>query len=270
MQEREEPTIPTVPDQPPPQFELEQPDDYSQYLLHSRSEILAVLRSLIQKGALITVYFDQGKSFLLTSMLALNADNQGLVLDLGSNAEMNERALKAEKLILTTVVDKVKIQFSLSTLEATQYDGRSAFFGRIPDTLLRLQRREYFRLATPIANPIKLATTIRRADNSALQVSLSLLDISGGGVGLMVATDQAKLLERGNTLNECRLTLPDEGLLVTSLCVRNMFDVTTRSGTRYVRVGCEYVGMTSARLAMVQRYITRVERERKARLSGLA
>lgn len=252
------------------QFELEQPDDYSQYLLHSRSEILAVLRSLIQKGALITIYFNQGKSFLLTSMLALNADNQGLVLDLGSNAEMNERALKAEKLILTTVVDKVKIQFSLSMLEATQYDGRSAFAGRIPDTLLRLQRREYFRLATPIANPIKLATTILRADNSALQVSLSLLDISGGGVGLMVSTDQAQLLERGDTLNECRMMLPDEGLLVTSLCVRNMFDVTTRSGTRYVRVGCEYVGMTSARLAMVQRYITRMERERKARLSGLA
>ena len=74
MQEREEPTIPTVPDQPPPQFELEQPDDYSQYLLHSRSEILAVLRSLVQKGALITVYFDQGRSFLLTSMLTVNAD----------------------------------------------------------------------------------------------------------------------------------------------------------------------------------------------------
>ena len=108
MQEREEPTIPTVPDQPPPQFELEQLDDYSQYLLHSRSEILAVLRSLVQKGALITVYFDQGRSFLLTSMLTVNADTQSFVLDLGSNAEMNERALKAEKLILTTVVDKVK------------------------------------------------------------------------------------------------------------------------------------------------------------------
>ena len=115
-----------------------------------------------------------------------------------------------------------------------------------------------------------LFRSIRRADNSALQVSLSLLDISGGGVGLMVATDQAQLLERGDTLNDCRLMLPDEGLLVTSLCVRNMFDVTTRNGTRYVRVGCEYQGMTSARLAMVQRYITRMERERKARLSGVA
>ena len=182
MQEREEPTIPTVPDQPPPQFELEQPDDYSQYLLHSRSEILAVLRSLVQKGALITVYFDQGRSFLLTSMLTVNADTQSFVLDLGSNAEMNERALRAEKLILTTLVDKVKIQFNLSALKATLHDGRSAFGGAVPDTLLRLQRREYFRLSTPIANPIKLSATIRRADNSALQATLPLLDISGGGV----------------------------------------------------------------------------------------
>ena len=270
MQEREEPTTPTVLEQSPPQFELEQLDDYSQYLLHSRSEILAVLRSLVQKGALITVYFNQGKSFLLTSLLALSSDNQGLVLDLGSNAEMNERALQAEKLILTAVVDKVKIQFSLTGLKATQHQGRSAFAGDVPETLLRLQRREYFRLSTPIANPIRLSTTIRHVDGSALQVTLPLLDISGGGVGLMVATDQAQLLERGDTLNDCRLMLPDEGLLVTSLCVRNMFDVTTRNGTRYVRVGCEYQGMTSARLAMVQRYITRMERERKARLSGVA
>lgn len=270
MAETEEHIAPAVPEQSPPQFELEQSDDYSQYLLHSKSEIVAVLRSLVQKGALITVYFDQGNSFLLTSMIALNPDTQSFVLDLGSNEEMNGRALLAKKLILTTVVDKVKIQFSLSGLAATQYDGRGAFLGAIPEALLRLQRREYFRLSTPIANPIKLAATIRRADNSALQVNLPLLDISGGGVGLMVATDQAQLLERGEILNDCKLMLPDEGLLVTSLCVRNMFDVTTRSGTRYVRVGCEYVGLTAARLAMVQRYITRMERERKARLNGLA
>ena len=270
MAETEEHIAPAVAEQSPPQFELEQPDDYSQYLLHSKSEIVAVLRSLVQKGALITVYFDQGKSFLLTSMIQLNADHESFVLDLGSNDEMNRRALLAKKLILTTVVDKVKIQFSLGALTATQYEGRSAFLGAIPDALLRLQRREYFRLSTPLATPIRLAATIRRADDSALQVNLPLLDISGGGVGLMAATDQAQLLQRGDTLSECKLTLPDEGLLVTSLGVRNMFDVTTRSGTRYVRVGCEYVGLTSARLTMVQRYITRMERERKARLNGLA
>jgi hypothetical protein len=39
------------------------------------------------------------------------------------------------------------------------------------------------------------------------------------------------------------MTLPDEGLLVANLCVRNKFDVTTRGGSRYVRVGCEFIAL---------------------------
>lgn len=253
-----------------PQFELEQPDDYSQYLLHSKSEILAVLRTLIQKGSMITVHFDQGHSYLLTSMIALSADNREMIFDVGSNEEMNQRALQAKKLIFTTLIDKVKIQFSLNKLSQTQSDGRLAFIGSIPERLLRLQRREFFRLSTPIANPIKINAQLRRTDGSALPIELPLLDISGGGVGLMVALDLAALFQRGNLLNDCRMMLPDEGLLLVTLSVRNQFDVTTRGGLRYVRVGCEFVNLSAQRLTVVQRYITRVERERKARLNGLA
>lgn len=83
----------------PPRFELDQSADYSQFLLYSKSEILAVLRSLIQKGSLITVYFDQGRSFLLTSMIALTNENREFILDIGSNEEMNAKALLADKLI---------------------------------------------------------------------------------------------------------------------------------------------------------------------------
>ncbi len=253
----------------PPQFELEQSDDYSQFLLYSRSEILAVLRSLIQKGALITVYFDQGHSFLLTSMIALSADNNEIIFDIGSNEEMNRRALLTKKLIFTTLIDKVKVQFSLNKVSLTHNAGRPAFVGTVPETLLRLQRREFFRLATPIANPINLNATVRRVDGSALVIDVPLLDVSGGGIGLMATLDLAALLQRGDMFPECRMMLPEEGLLVTTLCVRNMFDVTTRSGSHYVRVGCEYVDLPAPRLTMVQRYITRVERERKARLSGM-
>lgn len=251
----------------PPVFELELPDDYSQYLLHSRTEVLAVLRSVVQKGALITAHFDQGRSFFLTSMIALQPDDGELILDVGSNEEMNAKALKAGKLIFTTVVDKVKIQFSLERLRRTDYQGRPAFIGAVPGTLLRLQRREFFRLATPVATPIRLCTTLVPEGRA---VDVSLLDISGGGVGLMAPLDLAGLLERGRMLENCRIMLPGEGLLAATLCVRNLFDVTTRGGSRYVRVGCEFVGLPTARLTAVQRYIIHVERERKARLNGLS
>ena len=40
-----------------------------------------------------------------------------------------------------------------------------------------------------------------------------------------------------------RIDLPDEGLLVCNLVVRNAFDVTTKSGNHHLRVGCEFVDL---------------------------
>lgn len=253
----------------PPLLELEQPDDYSRYLLHSRTEILAVLRTLIQKGAMVTVYFDGGRSFLLTSLLTLTADNSEIVFDPSSDPEMNQRALRADRLIFTTMIDRVKVQFSLGKLEEARFEGRPALRGGVPATLLRLQRREYFRLSTPIANPLKCQLPMTRADGSVLALDIPLLDISGGGVGLMAAQEQEVLFPTEAIFAETRIALPDEGVLVSTLRVRNTFDVVTRSGTRYLRVGCEFVDLPGSRLTMIQRYITRIERERKARLNGL-
>jgi len=251
-------------------FEIEQPEAYGQYLLYSRAEILAVLRSLVAKRALISAYFNHGTSFLLTSVLQVEASPGQLMLDWGREEAINRQALLANPLILTAAVEKVKVQFVLHQLVETQHAGRPAFLAGLPESVLRLQRREYFRLATPIAKPVKFVTTLKRSDGSTLVVEASLLDISAGGVGLMASPALAALLPRGTVLTDCKMTLPDEGLLVANLCIRNKFEVATRGGSRYVRVGCEYIALPGARMSMVQRYITRVERERKARLSGMA
>lgn len=257
-------------EQTSPRFELEQADDYSKYLLYSKTEILFVLRSLIQKGAMLTVYFDQGASFLLTSLVAIAPDNASLLFDCGSNDEMNRKALCADKLIFTATLDKVKIQFSLRKLELASNEGQPVFRGALPEALLRLQRREYYRLSTPIANPIECLITVIQENGSTLQMAAPLLDISGGGVGLMLPADACGLYAVGTSLPACRLALPEAGLLSADLYVRNAFDVATKSGSHYLRVGCEYINLPGTRLTMIQRYITRTERERKARLGGMA
>lgn len=261
--------IPAAPEETPPEFELEKNNDYSQFLLHSKLEILAVLHTLIQKGAMVTAYFDHGKSFMLTSLIALGPDNSYIIFDIGSDSEMNRRAQAADKLVFAAAVDKIKIQFSLNKLSGTTHDGHPAFRGTIPDTLLRLQRREYFRLSTPIATPIKCIIPMTRADGSALIAEAPLLDISGGGVGLVIQPEQASLYEKGMTFKECKISLADEGLLITTLRVRNAFDVTARNGSHYIRVGCEFIDLPGSRLTLIQRYITRTERERKAQMIGM-
>jgi c-di-GMP-binding flagellar brake protein YcgR len=251
-----------------PQFRIELTDgSHDQYLLYSMAEIVAVLRSVLKKKTLFTVYFDQGRYFFLTSIVAFQANNTELVLDIGSDKETNAKALEAKDLICSGVVDKVKIQFCLGSLRHTEYLERSAFVSAMPDKLLRLQRREFFRLSIPAVKPIRLRTTL---GPDAQPIDVPLLDISGGGVSLMISLDKASLLEKGMMLENCKIMLPDEGLLVVQLCVRNMFGVTSQSGLHYVRVGCEFVNLSPLHLSAVQRYITHIERERNARLSGFA
>lgn len=251
------------------QLEFEQGDVYSKYMLYSRSEILFVLRAVLQKGSLVTVYFNHGQSFLLTALLAVDGDSGSILFDMGSDEEMNQKALKADRLLFTTSLDKVKVQFSLKSLQQVQHGGRPAFRGALPETLLRLQRREYYRLTTPVANPIRCKATIRHEDGSTAPVDIPLLDISGGGVGLVVDPALKDDFKIDAKLADCRIDLPDEGLLVCNLIVRNAFDVTTKTGNHHIRVGCEFIDLPGTRLTMIQRYITRVERERKARMSGM-
>lgn len=257
-----------VEQQKAPVLELENSDGYSQYLLHSKTEILFLMRALIQKGAMITVYFDHGKSFLLTSLLSVSSDNAHLYFDYGSSVEMNQRAIQADRLMFTTSLDKVKIQFSLNRLEKADLEGKPAFRSALPDTVLRLQRREYYRLETPIADPLKCLLPVLQPDGTAKMMETTILDISGGGIGI-AAPAQSKEFTNGTTFVNCKTFLPDEGELVITLTVRNSFMVTTKTGANYLRVGFEFINLPGTRLSMIQRYITRVERERKARISGM-
>jgi c-di-GMP-binding flagellar brake protein YcgR len=264
----DQPIPPGAPDAPKTDLELDQ-QGFSQYLLYSRSEILFVLRQVMQKKCMITVYFDAGRSFFLTTLVAVSDDGAWLYFDTPSDADTGKRALGARKLMLTTMLERVKVQFSVEGVQEVASGNRKAFATQLPETLLRLQRREHFRLSTPVANPLRCHVPIGAAGGSAQEVEATLLDISGGGIGLMLPESMTQTFQIGAQFAGCTLVLPEEGTITTGLCVRNAFPVTTKTGTRHWRAGCEYVDLPGPQLTLIQRYITRIERERKARDAGL-
>jgi len=249
-------------------FELMQADDYSKYLLHSKKEILFILRAMRDKGDLITVYFNHGNDFLLTSLLSVSAEANAMQLDPGSNSVMNRKALEADKLIFMATHDKVKIQFTVKRLAKSEYQGREAFRATIPDELLRLQRREFYRLTAPIAHPLRCVIPLRMADGSRTTVETTVIDISGGGLGVM-APPEGLEFETDHLFENCRIELPEVGTVLATLRVRNIFEFTTRSGAKTRRAGCQFVDLPGPMLTLIQRYIIRIERERKARETGM-
>jgi flagellar brake protein len=247
---------------------LLEPSDYTQYLLHNRNEILYTLRSLIASADNITIHFNEGRDFLLSAVIAVGED--GITLDYGSNAELNRRALAAEKHFCVANHEKIRIQFLLRGMRETTFNGAPAFHAPLPDAVLRLQRREYYRLTTPVAYPIKCRIPVNHhlvADHSAMDANV--IDISGGGLAIMVPP-AGVTFSAGDTFANCRVELPDVGIVVATLEVRNVFEVTLRSGAQVTRAGCQFANLPGPMLTLVQRYIIKAERERKARESGLA
>ncbi|MDP2823771.1 MAG: flagellar brake protein [Sulfuritalea sp.] len=246
--------------------ELLSTDEFSRYMLHTRSEIFAVFRGMVEHVSQVTMFFNEGRDMVLTSMISYN-DN-GLSLDLGPSSDMNRKALEAEKLFCVTQLDKVKIQFILRGIRRVETKEGPAFFAALPDSVLRLQRREYYRLATPIARPLKCVIAFPAANGARRMVEAHIGDISGGGLGV-ISIPLDIPLETGLDLS-CRIELPEVGVVSSMIVVRSVFESVARSGAKSRRAGCEFVKLPGPMLTLIQRYIIKVERERKARESGMS
>lgn len=248
-------------------FELLQSDDYSQYVLRDPLEILQILRGLILKRAMITAFLDAGGQSFLTTLLHLDEPGRRIALDLCNDATMNQRAQACEQLVCVTQLDHVRIQFTLSRLEQAPHGDYMALWTSVPEMLLRLQRREYYRLAAPVSHALTCRIPITRADDTIQTYEARIVDISGGGVAVMVPPKDIRF-EPEQEFPGCSVLLPETGPIQATLRICNMFRLTNRQGITMLRAGCQFIGLPEAMASAIHRYILKVERERGARERG--
>lgn len=237
--------------------------DQSKYLIHSRLEIAAILGTLGKAGSMVTAYFGNGNDFILTSIVAVRPDQGEVIMDYGADSAANQRALQTRKITFVAAHERIKIQFVAASLRQVRFEGRNAFSMPLPAALLRLQRREYFRIATPLTRPLVCIIAPQAAPEGA-PAEVTIVDISCGGVAVIDSNVPAGI-ETGACLRGCRILLPGLGEVTTDIMVRSTFEVTFRSGARHKRAGCEFVDMRERDRSLIQRYISRLERERKDR-----
>lgn len=253
----------------PLRFELLQSDDFSRYMLRDHTEIRFLMRQLIDHRAMVSVYFGPTNDFLLSSLLGLSPDERSLYIDWGRDEAINLRVAASDSLSCITQLDKVKIQFQLRSARPDRLNGMRTFTADVPDFLLRLQRREYFRLATPTTQGVTCSVPIAAGDSPEQRVEATVLDISGGGLAVMVPPEGATF-EPDMEFSHCRITLPEIGVIEGALRVRNLFRITGPQGRTMLRAGCEFINLPESQVSKIQRYILRVERERSASISRLA
>ena len=237
--------------------------DRNKYLIHSRLEIAAILGTLRNTGSMVRAYFGGGNDFILTSIIEVRPEQDEVVIEFGADAAANQRALQAGKITFVAAHERIKIQFVAETLRQSRFDGRDVFSMEIPATLLRLQRREYFRIATPLTKPL-LCIIPPQAKPVGVPSQVTIVDISCGGIAVIDSTESAGI-ETGASFRGCRILLPALGEVAANIVVRSTFEVTYRNGVKHRRAGCEFTDMRERERALIQRYISRLERERTDR-----
>ncbi len=237
--------------------------DLSKYLIYSRLEIAAILDALRKSGSMVTAYFGGGDDFILTSIVAVMPNEGTVIIDCGADAASNERALQAKRITFVAAHERIRIQFVVEALGAARFNGCDALSMPLPATLLRLQRREFFRIATPRVKPLVCVIAPKTA-SAHVPAEVAIVDISCGGIAI-IDTGGPSDIETGLCLRGCRIALPELGEVSTDIIVKSTFEVMFRNGTKHTRAGCEFLNMRERDRALIQRYINKMERERKER-----
>jgi c-di-GMP-binding flagellar brake protein YcgR len=236
-------------------------DNVDAFRITFRREIIFYLRQLINDGELVNVVFDGGNQSMVTILLDIDEESNTLVFDWGADEDTNRRLLQSERSYFIANPQGVRNQFSASRIWKASFDKRPAFATTIPTSFVRMQRREYFRLSLPIT---QRRPCYFRAGPAATEWQMAVIDIGLGGVGLE-SQQTALPFGRGDQIPRTSIDLGKYGRLDVDLVVRFVGSVTR--GTKEVgRLGCEFIKLMPAQENDLQRFITQVQREERAKL----
>jgi c-di-GMP-binding flagellar brake protein YcgR len=244
-------------------------DDLTPYQVNSRREIVTLLRALQERKQILTMHADGGADAVITTVLEVEDESGIVVIDRASSNVVNQRMLEGENIAFETVLDNIRILFFAARLSECIYGDLPALCIDLPTSVVRLQRREHYRVPTPIANPLRCTIQIPREDgNPSSTIVVPLQNVSGGGIAIV---DEKRLLNNtiGHIYKDCRIDLPGGTLVVATLQIRNCYDSTLPNGKTSRRIGCLFVDLPKPMLAAVQRYITKLEREQNAKATGM-
>lgn len=230
----------------------------ARFRISGAKPVAFLLAGYVRARDSFSVHFEPGEQVFLTTLLEVQADKGRVIFDCSGSTEANRLILAAGKVGFSGNPGGVPVHFSTGAVSETTFQGGKAFAVALPAFVVRLQRREHFRIATPRINPLILLA--RMPDGRLLK--LPAHDISVSGIGLE-SPELPEGMEIGLILDNCHFKLPgDSRELFFRATVRNFHPHSSRGGAELWRIGMQFNNLAHGDESRIQRYITHIERER--------
>jgi c-di-GMP-binding flagellar brake protein YcgR len=232
-------------------------DEENDFILHAPKEIIAVMRDIVTHRNRVALYFNDDNSMVLTLLLAV--DETGVWVEAAANPQDNRHIEHSSRIVFVSTHNQAKVQWVSTETSQCLFENSAAFFLPLPKKLLRLQRRDFYRLLTrdPNALTCLISATPERAH---VHHEVTVMDISIGGVAL-VCEENSVDLQPGLKYQNCEIDLPDIGTINATIEVKNTFEVTARNGKVIRRAGCVFVSPSGETAKMLQRYVAQMQQQ---------
>lgn len=233
--------------------------DHERYMVYGRTEILLLLRRLAERRAAVTAYFARTQGSAVVELLAVDGGSDTVILDVPGDPHAHRAMLAADGLLFVAFIDQVKVQFRARSARAITHDDAPALAVALPEALMRLQRRDFYRIRIPATDSttctVPYAGEHARLGDPVYFAKLRVFDISLSGMSLVVQQER-QLPSVGKQLDHCMLDLPSVGRFEVSLQVRRITPMLRQLPARLV--GCRFAILPPQGRQWIQRYIHRL------------
>ena len=230
------------------------------FYVFGEKQIIATLGQFIYQSIPVSVLFDEGKDFILTTLL--EARPESLIFDLGGDARANQRLLKSASCVFVTAVNGIRVQFSSSGhVKQVRWGDADALAIKLPTRVLRLQRREAYRIATPVVNFVAAQLQIIQ-HGVACSERAPIHNVSV--FGFCALFSRRPDLEPGQPIVRILFTLPERHVIEGEGVVRHVTEFPDASGKPTYRVGVAFKDLPRSMEIAIQRYIIELEHARRS------
>lgn len=216
-------------------------------------EVHAYLREATRARILCSVRAAGRAESYLSRLFAIDATSGALVFDTPRAPVIARVLVPGGIATVELTLHHVRIHFDAPVAQIAPYQDEVSLFLAMPDAIVRLQRRENYRIAVPTRRSVRL--TLDPAHPGLRDLKLSDLSCGGASIALAGSLDD---YPAGRVFERAHLTLDEEREFMLDVRVRHASAVRLSGAIGDLRLGVQFINTPAGFEPAVARLVNEI------------
>lgn len=243
--------------------------ELEKYMLYEKREIVRALNELASHRVSILMSMDASQDKCLTSIISADFEEGFAYLDVGVDEIFNNK-LPDAKVIYLNLDHGIRVRCAMKDPKLVDLKDGKAIRVSLPDSLLKLQRREFCRFPVALTRnvlcEIPVKTQLAESPTDIEVIAFQVSNASLGGIGAYLniekaSTELESVFILGAEFENCCLHLESTSKLNLSLRIRHFKSiVTTNNLIKYI-IGFDFIGPSRTMQSSIHKFVFAIEHE---------